>query len=89
MIFEAFPKIPRLFRDVTITEKLDGTNAQVWITSEFQGDRSTLPIVADFGETVILAGSRQRFITPDDDNFGFARWVREHAEELLGLGEVG
>lgn len=29
--FEAFPKIPRLNRDITVTEKLDGTNAAVII----------------------------------------------------------
>jgi hypothetical protein len=29
--FEAFPKIARLFREVTITEKIDGTNAVVSI----------------------------------------------------------
>ncbi len=31
MSFEAFPKIPRLFRDCVITEKIDGTNAQILI----------------------------------------------------------
>ena len=29
--FREFPKIPRLFRDVVITEKLDGTNAAIGI----------------------------------------------------------
>jgi hypothetical protein len=31
MEFEAFPKIPRLKRDMVITEKIDGTNACVLI----------------------------------------------------------
>ena len=31
--------------------------------------------------------SRTRIITPEDDNFGFARWAYEHKEELLKLGE--
>lgn len=71
--FESFPSIPRLKRGCFITEKIDGTNAQVVIT--------------DAGQ--ILAGSRNRYITVDDDNFGFARWVADNAEELrttLGPG---
>jgi hypothetical protein len=68
--FEAFNKIPRLSRECVITEKIDGTNAQVLITDE--------------GE--VYAGSRSRFITPQDDNFGFAKWVDENKEELLKLG---
>ncbi|MDP3937685.1 MAG: hypothetical protein Q8R92_06065, partial [Deltaproteobacteria bacterium] len=35
----------------------------------------------------LRAGSRQRWITPGDDNFGFAAWVHEHAHELASLGE--
>lgn len=68
--FQAFPKIPRLNRDCVITEKLDGTNAQIIITED--GD--------------IGAASRKRLITPDDDNYGFARWVHQNREELLALG---
>ena len=32
------------------------------------------------------AGSRSRWITPEADNFGFARWVKEHEDELRRLG---
>ncbi len=32
--FQAWPKTPRLFRDVMITEKIDGTNACVFIREE-------------------------------------------------------
>lgn len=72
-IFEAFPKIPRLNREIVITEKIDGTNAQIH--------------VAEDGS--VYAGSRNRWITPEDDNYGFARWVKENEEALrtgLGLG---
>jgi hypothetical protein len=62
--FKPWPKIARLNRDITITEKIDGTNAAVIVTEE--------------GE--VAAQSRTRIITPDADNFGFARWVAEHAE---------
>lgn len=65
-----FPKIPRLKRGCVITEKIDGTNAQV--------------VVGDDG--AVRAGSRTRWITPDNDNFGFAAWVSQHAEQLRELG---
>lgn len=69
--FPAFAKIPRLRRDVVITEKIDGTNALIWIAEDF---------------TTMKVGSRNRWITPDSDNFGFARWVEEHKDELIKLG---
>lgn len=67
--FQPWPKIARLNREITITEKIDGTNAAVIITDE--------------GE--VAAQSRKNLITPDADNFGFARWVAEHAETLASL----
>lgn len=70
---EKFPKIPRLNRTMVITEKIDGTNGQILITED--------------GE--VRAGSRKRWITPKDNNFGFAAWVKEHEDELhvcLGPG---
>ncbi len=69
--FQPFPKIARISRDMIITEKLDGTNAQV--------------IISEDG-TQIGAASRTRLITPADDNFGFAKWVQENRDELLKLG---
>lgn len=69
--FRPFSKIPRLNRDVVVTEKIDGTNALVYI--------------ADDGVT-IAAGSRTRWITPESDHFGFARWVADNREALLALG---
>jgi hypothetical protein len=69
--FIPFPKIPRLKRGCVITEKIDGTNAQIVIDAEGN----------------VRAGSRNRWITPGNDNFGFARWVQENEEELRGLGE--
>lgn len=60
----------RLSRECIITEKLDGTNAQICITEDGQ----------------MLAGSRTRWITPERDNYGFARWATEHREELMKLG---
>lgn len=70
MEFNGFPKMARLSREVIVTEKIDGTNAQVF--------------VADDG--TVLAGSRTRWITRSDDNYGFAAWVESHRDELLTLG---
>lgn len=95
-MFEKFEKIPRLCRDVTITEKIDGTNAQVLImpegliTSEAPTmvGNLTAKVTCPAGDVLhVYAGSRNRFIQPGKDNFGFAAWVLDHAEELaFGLG---
>lgn len=69
--FQPFPKMARLNREVTITEKIDGTNAQIHITED----------------GLLYAGSRKRWITRGDDNFGFASWAMDHHDELRdGLG---
>ena len=69
--FPEFPKIPRYNREVIVTEKIDGTNASVYIPES---------------GTEIFAASRTRWITVEDDNHGFARWVQTNREELLRLG---
>lgn len=87
MEFVEFPKIARLSREVIVTEKIDGTNASVWI-EECYPDISVPFIVARSSTHpyIMRAGSRTRFITPDNDNFGFAAWVRDNADELWSLG---
>jgi hypothetical protein len=70
-IFVPFPKISRLRRGAIITEKINGTNAQIVITPDYR----------------VLAGSRNRWLEPGkSDNMGFAGWVKEHEDELRGLG---
>lgn len=86
MEFVQFPKIGRLSREVIITEKIDGTNAQVFI-EELEGFPSNDPnCIAQFDGLAIFAGSRTKWITPKDDNDGFAKWVLKYAEELVKLG---
>ena len=68
--FIGFPKIARLNRPVIITEKIDGTNAQIKITQDGQ----------------FLVGSRTRWITPDNDNHGFAKWAYAYKDSLMKLG---
>lgn len=79
--FEGFEKIPRLSRQIVITEKIDGTNAQIYISEDGQ------PITLESGQVVpFLCGSRNRWVFPENDNRGFARWAYEHVDELLTLG---
>ena len=68
--FEPFQKIARLKRDCVITEKIDGTNALIYIGED----------------GMFLVGSRTRWITPEDDNYGFAKWAYANRDELMLLG---
>jgi len=93
MEFKPFPKVPRLDKPIVITEKLDGTNAAVVVATE--------PFPQAFAEVFSMkdgvlstkqkfylgAQSRTRFIKPEDDNYGFAKWVKENSLKLAGLGE--
>jgi RNA ligase-like protein len=74
--FMHWPKIPRVANvQCYITEKIDGTNALIAIGPDSSG-------APEF-----RVGSRNRWITPEQDNYGFARWAYEHRELLLRLGE--
>lgn len=71
--FKEWPKINRWSKQTwIITEKIDGTNACV--------------IVPENPEEPLAFQSRQRIITPENDNYGFAKWATEHAEQLRHLG---
>ncbi len=89
MEFKEFPKLSRFSRDIVITEKIDGTNAQIFIQKTIlEENKGINTIILDDGEYTIRAGSRTKWITPDNDNYGFANWVKDHAKELIkGLGE--
>jgi len=61
---------------VVVTEKIDGTNAQIYVDQDSAGN-----------PYVTAVGSRKRWLGPGQDNFGFYAWVDEHREELAkGLG---
>jgi len=70
MEFEKFDKIARLNRDIIITEKIDGTNAQI----AFDDDMN------------MFVGSRNRWLSEGNDNFGFYIWALMHEYELKELG---
>ena len=89
--FKGWPKIPRLSKmQCSITEKLDGTNAIISITDQY--DPIDLAIqdgaVGVVGAHAVFAGSRTRWVQPGNDNFGFAKWVSDNLIHLASeLGE--
>ena len=89
MQFTGFPKLARLNREMIITEKLDGTNASVFINNYDleENINSDDSIIAISNGLTIRAGSRTRWITSNNDNYGFAQWVLKNSDELFSLGE--
>ncbi|MFD7646367.1 RNA ligase family protein [Streptomyces albidoflavus] len=98
--FVEWPKTRRLFRDIVVTEKLDGTNSAVHLTlladweadliTSVPGDNSLHVALVDGVQWAVTAQSRKRIITPgkSTDNFGFATWVYDNAADLVRiLGE--
>lgn len=95
--FQAWPKTPRLSNGgVTVTEKIDGTNACVIImpvdidAPGYQKDPMTaLGGWQENNNHLVGAQSRKRLIRPNalggPDNAGFAAWVWSHANELVDL----
>lgn len=74
MEFKPWPKIVRVEkrRVPVFTEKIDGTNACI--------------VIGPNGE--FACQSRTRFITPEEDNHGFARWAYQNKKAIIeGLGE--
>ena len=97
--FEAWPKIPRLASKCSITEKIDGTNASIFVASEaeLEDDESREAARQDLhfgraaliGDNMVWAFSRKRLIHPGSDNFGFGVWVHYNARaivEIVGPG---
>lgn len=91
--FQSFPKMARLNREVIVSEKIDGTNAQIFIvpTTELSAGSMypSATAIEDFskpGSVAMFVGSRNRWITPSNDNFGFARWCMDNVAELRKLG---
>lgn len=68
--YSPMPKIARHYRDIVITEKIDGTNACILINDEgvFAGSKNRL-----------LSPGKST------DNFGFAGWVESCRDELVAV----
>jgi len=70
-IFQGFKKIPRLSREIIITEKIDGTCGLIYVDEANN----------------LFVGSKNRWLDDHTDNFNFWHWVMENKEELLKLGK--
>ena len=97
--FQEWPKTSRFFRDIVITEKIDGTNAAVGIVKlgAEDLDENSDPIDANLitiqeveveGQWAVYglyAQSRNKLIRPGKatDNQGFAGWVGQNPEGLV------
>lgn len=68
MEFVEYGKTNRLYRDIVITEKIDGSNCVIGI---------------DLHEDVVYAGSRTKWLTEAEDHFGFWKWVHENRDSLV------
>jgi hypothetical protein len=69
--FTAFNKIGRWSREIIVTEKIDGTNGCICI---------------DETGTAMQVGSRTRWLSEHEDNYGFYKWAMANRDELLTLG---
>ena len=87
--FIGWPKTSRLFREIVVTEKIDGTNSAIHIQSatyeDYIGSSKNKFIEVNDDIYEVAAQSRKRLIYPGDDNFGFAGWVHDNAAELVQL----
>jgi hypothetical protein len=91
-MFVPFPSLTRFSQDWTVTEKIDGSNAQIWIDALASADDKPVKdayslgyFQDDFGGLHIVAGSRKRFLkaTKQEDHMGFAQWVFKNAASLV------
>lgn len=75
--FKPFGKILHIGKlYMSITQKINGSNAQIYIYRD------------ENNELQLEAASRTRWITPEDDNYGFARFCAENKHEFIDkLGE--
>lgn len=92
--FKSWGSTPRFHKGLHITEKIDGTNAGVSVQGFSYGHHVINEIPSDAilvvddeknVEYLVRAQSRKRIITPQNDNFGFAKWVWENADGLANL----
>lgn len=91
--FKPWPKIARLNRRVTVSEKLDGSNGQVAILPILLAEPAPEAAIVSWpsaesptGGFCMFAGSRTRWVTPANDNYGFAAWVLDNHVALMKLG---
>lgn len=73
MDFRPFDKIARLSRTVVVSEKIDGTNGVIGIGEDKE----------------FCVGSRNKWITPQNDNYGFAKFAFDNKDALISVLGTG
>jgi len=71
MTFQPFNKINHL------------NKLEMIITQKIHGTNAQVTVA----DGQVICGSRTRFITPEDDNFGFAKFVHDNKEAFIALGD--
>lgn len=72
--FKHWPKIPRISNDsFIITEKMDGTNGQIAVLED----------------GTVMAGSRNKWLSAEEDNQGFYKWIQARKQQILDNLPVG
>ncbi len=94
MEFKSFNKIPNINKlFYRITQKIHGTNGQILIRpfseEDYSGVERGMIRQVDGLYYTVFAGSRNRWVSPDDDNYGFASWVESNCEDLIRILGVG
>lgn len=93
--FKKWAKMARFFRPILITEKIDGTNAQVLVEDRELAEADSEERVREGApelpwiyqdDYALLAGSRKRYLSEGNDNYGFYNWVSDNAGALCYLG---
>ncbi len=90
--YQKLPSLSRLFRDITVTEKLDGTQSTIIFEQVFDLEGVELNDTRDFltvdGEVYeVAAQSKNRLLSPgtQTDNYGFADWVLKNRYDLFRI----
>lgn len=86
--FVEWPATPRFFRDVVITEKIDGINAAIHIkeVDKPDWDQTDYTIIrANLKWYYVAAQTRTHLITRKKDTAGLAFWVDYNAFELFKI----
>ena len=91
MEFKPFPKIENFGKvSMSITQKIHGSNAQVFIQETSVNEPADYYDEETGKNYIVKTGSRNRWIYPGHDNYGFSAFVNQHKAEFvkkLGVGQ--
>lgn len=63
-------------------QKIPRWSRRIIVTEKIDGTNGVVYV----SDSSVIAGSRTKWITPEHDNHGFAKWVKAHEIELRELG---